>query len=85
MNKNASARKRGPARAAPKSAGPRGKIHPVVIYPFRQPSDYSDLKALYELIARLDKEKPDLVSIVTPPKFHFPMTMAALSRGIHVL
>ncbi len=33
----------------------------------------------------LDKEKPDIVSIVTPPTFHFPMTMAALSRGIHVL
>src|SRR5262245_2393300 len=33
----------------------------------------------------LDKEKPDVVSIVTPPIFHFPMTMAALSRGIHVL
>jgi len=33
----------------------------------------------------LDKEKPDIVSIVTPPTLHFPMTMAALSRGIHVL
>ena len=33
------------------------KIHPVVIYPFKQPSDYFDLKALYELIARLDAEK----------------------------
>src|SRR5215472_1061814 len=33
----------------------------------------------------LDKEKPDIVSIVTPPALHFPMTMAALSRGIHVL
>src|SRR5579884_1842261 len=33
----------------------------------------------------LDKEKPDIVSIVTPPTLHFPMTMAALSRRIHVL
>jgi predicted dehydrogenase len=33
----------------------------------------------------LDKEKPDLVSIVTPPDLHCPMTLAALSRGIHVL
>jgi predicted dehydrogenase len=33
----------------------------------------------------LDKEKPDIVSIVTPPTFHFPMTLAALSRGIHIL
>lgn len=33
----------------------------------------------------LDKEKPDLVSIVTPPEQHFPMTMAALNRRIHTL
>ena len=33
----------------------------------------------------LDTEKPDLVSIATPPENHFPMTMAALRRGIHVL
>ncbi len=33
------------------------KIHPVVIYPFRQPSDYSDLTELYRLVARLDAEK----------------------------
>jgi predicted dehydrogenase len=33
----------------------------------------------------LDKEKPDIVSITTPPALHFPMTMAALSRGIHIL
>jgi hypothetical protein len=34
-----------------------GKIHPVVIYPYRQPKDYADLKLLYQLIARLDAEK----------------------------
>src|SRR5262245_41363760 len=33
------------------------KIHPVVIYPFRQPGDYSDLEQLYQLVARLDAEK----------------------------
>lgn len=33
----------------------------------------------------LDKEKPDLVSIVTPPDLHCPMSVAALNRGIHVL
>lgn len=33
----------------------------------------------------LDKAKPDIVSIATPPDQHFPMTMAALTRGIHVL
>jgi predicted dehydrogenase len=33
----------------------------------------------------LDREKPDLVSIVTPPDLHHPMALAALERGIHVL
>jgi len=50
-------------RAQPKvvgkksEAGEQGKIHPVVIYPFRQPTDFSDLEPLYELIARLDADK----------------------------
>src|SRR6266568_2042791 len=57
MSKTAAGTKRRPTRAASTSAAPRGKIHPVVIYPFRQPADYSDLKALYELVARLAKEK----------------------------
>src|SRR5215467_4304638 len=43
------------------------------------PAHYTDFETM------LDKEKPDIVSIVTPPTFHFPMTMAALKRGIHVL
>src|SRR5205823_1158855 len=32
----------------------KGKIHPVVIYPFKQPGHYSDLEELYRLVARLD-------------------------------
>jgi hypothetical protein len=39
------------------SATPSCKIHPVVIYPFRQPGDYSDLEELYQLIGRLDAER----------------------------
>src|SRR6185295_10502682 len=38
-------------------AAPNSKVHPVVIYPFRQPGDYSDLEQLYQLVARLDAEK----------------------------
>jgi hypothetical protein len=34
-----------------------GTIHPVIIYPFRQPSDYGDLKALYSLVERLDADR----------------------------
>lgn len=36
---------------------PAGKIHPVVIYPYRQPADTTDLKPLYQLIARLNRDK----------------------------
>jgi len=43
---------RGKSRTAP-----NGRIHPVVIYPFRQPGDYSDLEELYQLVARLDAEQ----------------------------
>src|SRR5215471_6100556 len=43
------------------------------------PASYTNFEEM------LDKEKPDIVSIVTPPTLHFPMTMAALNRGIHVL
>src|SRR6266568_303839 len=46
------------AAAKGRSGAPQqGKIHPVVIYPFRQPTDYSDLEALYQLIARLDSDQ----------------------------
>jgi len=33
----------------------------------------------------LERESPDLVSIVTPVDLHHPMMMAALERGAHVL
>jgi hypothetical protein len=33
------------------------RIHPVVIYPFRHPADYADLRALYGLVERLDAQK----------------------------
>ena len=42
-----------------------GKIHPVVIYPFRQPNDYSDLEELYQLIARLNGERKKYVRPIT--------------------
>ena len=47
-----------PKGAGRKSGPPApGKIHPVVIYPFRQPADGIHLKHLYELIARLNRAK----------------------------
>jgi len=57
MKKNtANSRKTGSATPPKESDGPGPKIHPVVIYPFRQPADYSDLEELYRLVARLDAE-----------------------------
>jgi hypothetical protein len=46
------------ATPSPKrTRSPASKIHPVVIYPFRQPDDYSDLEALYRLVKRLGADK----------------------------
>ena len=42
------------------------RIHPVVIYPFRQPRDYSNLEALYQLVARLDAD---------PDRYAHPITV----------
>jgi hypothetical protein len=44
---------------------PTGTIHPVVIYPFRQPHDYSDLEQLYGLVARLDADKAQYARPIT--------------------
>ncbi len=33
-----------------------GRIHPVIIYPFRQPEDYSNLAELFRLVALLDSD-----------------------------
>jgi len=44
------------SRAKGGSAAP-GTIHPVVIYPFKQPADFGDLEALYSLIERLAEDR----------------------------
>lgn len=65
--KKSEAGKRGPLpKSKSKAAAPsNGKIHPVVIYPFRQPGNLSDLEELYELVARLDDEKEKYARPVT--------------------
>jgi hypothetical protein len=54
-------------------AASKNKIHPVVIYPFRQPGDYSDLEQLYQLIARLAAERKKYARPITvmDRKTHF--------------
>ncbi|MBM3878647.1 MAG: hypothetical protein FJ387_02855 [Verrucomicrobia bacterium] len=47
----AGTRAKAPARTA--GVPPAGKIHPVVVYPFKAPNDYSDLEELYAWVARL--------------------------------
>jgi hypothetical protein len=64
------------AKPSPRLARPRaGKIHPIIIYPFRQPSDYSDLQALYQLVRRLAAEKDRYARPITvlDRKTHFAM------------
>jgi len=63
-----------PAKASV-STPANGKIHPVIIYPFKQSSDYSDLKALYQLVARLDEDKASYARPITvmDRKTHFMM------------
>ncbi len=68
MKKNTAGQQGSQRLAAEKqsSAAGSGRIHPVVIYPFRQPADYSDLEALYLLIAKLNVE---------PHKYARPITV----------
>ena len=64
------------ARRLPKrSRSAAARIHPVIIYPFRQPEDYSDLKALYQLVRRLaaDKDRYARPITVLDRKTHYSM------------
>jgi hypothetical protein len=67
MKKPPRGQQKSPAKAASGKAQPEqpGKIHPVVIYPFRHPGDYTDLEPLYELIARLDADKDTYARPIT--------------------
>jgi hypothetical protein len=61
MKKKASPKRKALAGKIRQKAGPnrKNRVHPVVIYPYRQPSDYSDLENLYGLVAELDSH-PDV-------------------------
>lgn len=56
--------KRGSPRSSSGSA-PELRVHPVVIYPFRQPNDYTDLEELYGLVARLDADRAGYARPIT--------------------
>ncbi len=67
MSKHRASTQRAGAKGAGKKSGAAGsaRIHPVIIYPFRQPRDYTDLKALYELVARLDGDRDRYMRPIT--------------------
>lgn len=53
------------ATGTPPGRTPQGMIHPVVIYPFRQPDDYADLAALYRFIGQLESRKDTYTRPIT--------------------
>ncbi|MBL9174323.1 MAG: hypothetical protein JNL10_12365 [Verrucomicrobiales bacterium] len=79
--------RRVPARAAASQARsasrPRGRIHPVVIYPFRHPADLSHLDRLYRWIAELAAEPATYARPVTvvDRKTHHSMAGNAAYAG----
>jgi hypothetical protein len=76
MRKTATPRLGKPVKQPPNRRRPRGtRIHPVVIYPFRQPADYADLQALYQLVKRLaaDADRYARPITVLDRKTHYSM------------
>src|SRR5262249_4139256 len=77
MKKSAATNRKAKRSTRDKSTGTTalGKVHPVIIYPFKQPGDYSDLKALYQLVARLDADPASYARPITvmDRKTHFGM------------
>lgn len=56
----------GPEESWKKSGSTQSaKIHPVVIYPFHQPTDNSDLEELYQLIGQLNTESDKYARPIT--------------------
>jgi hypothetical protein len=57
-----------PQRSAPprpsKSAD-RARVHPILIYPFKQPEQYGDLNALYEMVAHLETDTDRYARAIT--------------------
>jgi hypothetical protein len=76
MRKTTTTLRKAQAKRPPKQSRSRGaRIHPVVIYPFRQPSGYADLQALYQLVRRLAADKEHYAHPITvlDRKTHYSM------------
>jgi len=53
------------ARVSKTKQAAAGQIHPIVIYPFKQPIDYSDLEGLYGMVAGLAAEPESYARPIT--------------------
>jgi len=76
MRKTATTPPRTRAKRSPKRRRSRDvRIHPIVIYPVRQPDDYTDLHALYRLVRRLaaDEDRYARPITVLDRKTHYSM------------
>jgi len=62
-------------RSLTRTRARRARIHPIIIYPFRQPDTFTDLRALYQLVRRLaaDKERYAHPITVLDRKTHYSM------------
>jgi hypothetical protein len=65
MKKSPAGNRRSQPELSKRKARSETRVHPVVIYPFQTPADYSDLEALFELIACLDQEKSTCARPIT--------------------
>ncbi len=61
--------KKSPPRSGPRKGAVKkpatGRIHPVIIFPFRHPANLEDLKQLYGLVERLDGDKTTYARPIT--------------------
>ena len=67
MNTTAGTTQKSQSKAPAKdlAAPRRHKIHPVVIYPYRQPGDFSDLEELFRMVAALDASRDEYARPIT--------------------
>lgn len=54
-----------PKRKAAPASKASGQIHPIILYPFRNPADYTHLEELYRLASRLDADRETYARPVT--------------------
>jgi hypothetical protein len=76
MRKTSAPAQKKKVRAIAKSSpSNHGLIHPVIIYPYNQPDDYTDLRALYKLVAHLDADRRTYAQPITvmDRKTHYRM------------